>query len=138
MQPRHAAATLLLCWTPTLAAEPATAGGIYIEHDAEVVQPAPGPHQGLGQTSGYVFFKNVPDLKFSFRKRVLHPGASIGYHRQKEDEVYYVISGTGRMTLDGSEVAVKAGDAILTRKGSSHGLVQTGEHDLTIVITFDK
>jgi mannose-6-phosphate isomerase-like protein (cupin superfamily) len=117
-------------------AETARPGGFVLEHEAELVHHEPGPHDGLGQTSGYRFFEQVPGVPFSFRKRVLHRGASIGYHRQTEDEVYYVVSGTGRMTIDGKTFAVKAGDATLTRPGSSHGLVQVGHDDLVLVIVF--
>ena len=93
---------------------------------------------GTGRSTGYIFFDKVPNLKFSFRKRVLHPGASIGHHLQETDEVYYVLSGSGKMTINGKEFPVRPGDAILTRAGSSHGLVQTGDGDLTIIISFQK
>jgi mannose-6-phosphate isomerase-like protein (cupin superfamily) len=128
-----AAMSLFLSHRYTLAAE-----GYVVERDAEVAREERGPHGGAGRTTGHVFFEKVPNLKFSFRKRVLHPGSSIGYHLQKEDEVYYVLSGSGRMTINGKEFPVKPGDAVLTRKGSSHGLMQTGEGDLTIIITFEK
>lgn len=72
----------------------------------------------------------------TFRKRVLHPRSAIGYHLQKEDEVYYIISGSGEMQMNGKTFPVKAGDAILTRSGSSHGLKQTGKGDLTIIIAY--
>jgi mannose-6-phosphate isomerase-like protein (cupin superfamily) len=111
-------------------------GGYLIRRDAEVAEEAPGPHGGLGRTTGHVFFDDVPGRPFSFRKRVLHPGASIGLHEQHEDEVYYVTSGGGRMTIDGTGFDVKAGDAVLTRPGSSHGLVQAGPADLVVVIVF--
>jgi len=58
--------------------------------------------------------------------------------KEKTDEVYYILSGVGRMTINNSRFMVKSGDAILTRGGSSHGLEQTGKSDLTIVITFQK
>jgi mannose-6-phosphate isomerase-like protein (cupin superfamily) len=112
--------------------------GYIIERDAEVAREDGGPHKGMGRSTGYVFFGKVPDLKFSFRKRVLHPGSSIGYHLQETDEVYYILSGQGKMTINGKELSVKSGDAVLTRKGSSHGLVQTGDDDLTIIISYDK
>ena len=67
-----------------------------------------------------------------FRKPVLHPGSAIGYHLQKEDEVYYIISGTGEMQMNGKSFTVKTGDAILTRPGSSLGLKQICNNDLTI------
>jgi mannose-6-phosphate isomerase-like protein (cupin superfamily) len=109
-----------------------------IERDREVAKNEPGPHDGGGPSTGYAFFENVPELKFSFRKRVLHKGAAIGYHLQKTDEVYYITGGEGVMTINGEAMPVKPGDAVLTRGGSSHGLVQKGEADLTIIITFQK
>jgi mannose-6-phosphate isomerase-like protein (cupin superfamily) len=119
-------------------AAPMPDAGYVVERDADVAKAGPGPHQGGGQSVGYTFFDKVPGYKFAFRKRVLKPGAAIGYHLQKEDEVYYVLGGTGKMTINGKEFPVKAGDAILTRPGSSHGLVQTGGEDLTLIITYEK
>jgi mannose-6-phosphate isomerase-like protein (cupin superfamily) len=112
--------------------------GFVVRHDAEVAQKGPGPHEGKGISTGYVFFDDVPGFKISFRKRVLHPGASIGYHKQTDDEVYYIIGGTGKMTINGKEIPAKAGDAFLTRTGSSHSLEQTGAGDLTIIIVYQK
>jgi mannose-6-phosphate isomerase-like protein (cupin superfamily) len=116
---------------------PNTAGYL-LERDGEVAKNEPGPHDGGGPSTGYLFFEKAPDLKFSFRKRVLHKGAAIGYHLQKTDEVYYFTGGEGVMTINGKPFPVKPGDAVLTRGGSSHGLVQKGEADLIIVITFQK
>ena len=73
------------------------ADGYIIERDAEVAKDEPGPHNGGGPSTAYVFFDKAPNLKFSFRKRVLHAGAAIGYHLQETDEVYYMLSGTGKM-----------------------------------------
>ncbi|MCI0623927.1 MAG: cupin domain-containing protein [Acidobacteria bacterium] len=112
--------------------------GYVIARDAEVAQPGSGPHYGAGRSTGYVFFDKVPGFKLSFRKRVLHPGASIGYHRQESDEVYYISGGAGKMTINGHEFVVKAGDAILTRAGSSHGLAQAEANDLTLIIVCEK
>jgi mannose-6-phosphate isomerase-like protein (cupin superfamily) len=112
--------------------------GYVLEHDADVMQRGPAPHKGPGESTGYNFFDKAPNFKTAFRKRVLHPGAAIGYHLQKEDEIYYVLSGTGRMQMNGKEFPVKAGDGILTRPGSSHGLIQTGKEDLVLIITYEK
>ncbi|HET8829843.1 MAG TPA: cupin domain-containing protein, partial [Pelobium sp.] len=97
-----------------------------------------GSHNGGGKTIGYSFFAKAEDLKLVFRKRVFKPGSAIGYHLQKEDEIYYIVSGTGEMQMNGKTFKVKAGDAILTRPGSSHGLKQTGKDDLTIIINYLK
>ena len=111
-------------------------GGYVIEHDAEVAKNEPGTHNGGGQTVAYSFFRTVPNLELVFRKRALKPGSGIGLHEQKEDEIYYVLSGTGTMTLDGKTVNITPGTAVLTRPGSSHSLRQTGSEDLVILINY--
>jgi len=117
-------------------AAPTSRGGFVLERDAQIAREEPGTHKGGGQTIGYSFFKDVPNLGMVFRKRVFKPGSAIGYHEQKEDEIYYVLSGRGLMTIDGKEMEVGPGDAILTRPGSSHGLKQTGTDDLVIMINY--
>jgi mannose-6-phosphate isomerase-like protein (cupin superfamily) len=113
-------------------------GGYVLERDAEVSKTEPGTHNGGGETVGYSFFAKTPGLKLVFRKRALKPGSGIGYHEQKEDEIYYVLSGRGIMTIDGKEVEVTPGTAVLTRPGSSHGLKQTGPDDLVIMINYEQ
>jgi mannose-6-phosphate isomerase-like protein (cupin superfamily) len=112
-------------------------GGYVIEHDADVAKNEPGTHNGGGDTIGYSFFAKTPNLKLIFRKRALHPGSGIGLHTQTEDEIYYVLSGRGTMTLDGRSVDVTPGTAVLTRTGSSHSLKQVGSEDLVILINYE-
>ncbi len=107
-----------------------------LEHENDIVKNEAGTHNGGGSTIGYSFFSKADGLKMVFRKRVLHPGSAIGYHLQNEDEIYYIISGTGEMQMNGKSFPVTAGDAILTRPGSSHGLKQTGKDDLVIIINY--
>jgi mannose-6-phosphate isomerase-like protein (cupin superfamily) len=124
-------------WAIASAQKPAP-GGYVLERDAEIAVTEPGTHNGGGQTVGYSFFKKVPKLGLVFRKRALKPGSGIGYHEQKEDEIYYVLSGHGKMTIDDKPFDVGPGDAILTRPGSSHGLKQTGAEDLVIMINYEQ
>ena len=112
--------------------------GYILERDAEVAKTEPGPHKGGGQSVGHSFFTKADGFKFEFKKRVLKPGAAIGYHLQEIDEVYYILSGSGVMQMNGKEFPVQPGDAILTRPGSSHGLKQTGKEDLTLMIAYEK
>jgi mannose-6-phosphate isomerase-like protein (cupin superfamily) len=113
-----------------------SATGSRIQRDADVAVKQPGPHEGSGVTTAYPFFADLKDLRLVFRKRALHPGASIGVHAQEDDEIYYVISGTGEYTLDGKTTTVSAGTALLTRRGSTHALRQTGKDDLVVLITY--
>jgi mannose-6-phosphate isomerase-like protein (cupin superfamily) len=127
--------TLVLCLSG-LSAFTQSLQGYILEHEKDIAKNEPGTHNGDGSTVGYSFFSKANNLKITFRKRVLHPGSAIGYHLQKEDEVYYIISGTGEMRMNGKSFPVTAGDAILTRPGSSHGLKQTGKDDLVMIITY--
>ena len=113
-------------------------GGFVLERDKDVAKNEPGTHNGGGETIGYSFFAKTPNLKLVFRKRAFKPGSAIGYHVQREDEIYYVLSGRGLMTIDGKEFEVGPGDAVLTRPGSSHGLKQVGKEDLVILINYEQ
>ena len=108
-----------------------------LEQDEKVAKQDPGPHNGGGVTIGYSFFDKVKDYKTAFKKRTLKAGSSIGYHLQEQDEVYYILEGKGEMKMNGETFMVKAGDAILTRPGSSHGLTTKGG-DLTLIIVYAK
>lgn len=73
-------------------------------------------------------FKHVRDL-------ILYLGSSIGEHLHSGDEeISFVISGTGIMVVDGEECAIGPGSAVLTRSGSHHGLRNESAEDLRIVV----
>ena len=105
-------------------------------HSADFARTQPGPHGGAGATTAYSMFADAPDMPFQFRKRALHKGAGIGLHQHDHDEIYYVLSGRGRYILDGVVHDVAAGDALLTRTGSTHSIQQAGEEDLVILIVY--
>ena len=63
----------------------------------------------------------------------LAPGAGIGLHEHiNEDEVFIIQQGKGVLADNGKEIEVKAGDAILTGKGASHAITNTGSGTLLI------
>ena len=134
----HAIALMLTGAGLHALAQPAPVpGGTFVETDAQVAKDEPGTHNGGGMTVGYSFFSKVPNLKLVFRKRAFKPGSGVGLHTQKEDEIYYVLSGRGQMTLDGKTVDVTPGTAVLTRPGSSHSLKQVGTEDLVVLINYE-
>jgi len=67
---------------------------------------------------------------------VLGPGADIGIHTHQSDneELYVVLSGVGRMSLDGREFEVGPGHVVLNHPGGTHALRNTGEGELRIVV----
>jgi len=109
-----------------------------VAHGRDIAVEQPGPHGGAGATTAFPFFRDAPALGFEFRKRVLHRGAGIGLHQHHKDEIYYVLSGRGVYELDGATQSVQAGDAMLTRPGSTHAIRQDGDEDLVLLIMYGK
>ena len=64
----------------------------------------------------------------------LEPGCGIGFHEHVgEEEVFYVISGQGRVQDGDEAVAVGAGDTILTGDGSGHAVEASGDEPLVML-----
>lgn len=112
--------------------------GYIMENEKDIAVKEPGPHKGGGNSIAHRFFKTAANSRLQFTKRILQPGAAIGYHLQKEEEIYYIASGSGEMTINDKLVPVQAGDGILTLPGNWHGLKQTGKEDLVVIINYEK
>jgi mannose-6-phosphate isomerase-like protein (cupin superfamily) len=109
-----------------------------LEREKEIAVNEKGPHDGGGETIAHPFFSRADGFKLVFRKRTLKPGSTIGYHLQEKDEIYYIVSGQGEMTVNRKSFPVSAGDAVLTRPGNSHGLKPTGNSELSLIINYEK
>jgi len=70
----------------------------------------------------------------------LDSGCSIGYHsHDSETEYYFILSGTGIVNDDGTEVEVTQGDSIITGNGASHSIKNTGSVPLVfhaVIVTY--
>ena len=68
----------------------------------------------------------------------LHPGKSTRGHRHAgQEEVYMIMSGSGRMELDEKELLIKGGEMVLIHDGVFHRVHNTGSVDLYMVCLFD-
>lgn len=66
---------------------------------------------------------------------ILPPGASIGAHTHgKNEEMYIILSGSGVMTVDGETRTVHRGDMILNRVNGTHGLENTSNADVELLV----
>lgn len=108
----------------------------FFREDAAVSKQEPGPHEGTGQTTAYRYFDDVTDARVIFRKRALHPGASIGMHVLTHDEVYYVVSGRGELTVDDSKIEVGPNSATFMHEGADVGIRQIGDEDLMLIVAY--
>ncbi|RBP16081.1 dimethylsulfoniopropionate lyase DddW [Roseiarcus fermentans] len=66
----------------------------------------------------------------------LGAGGWLGLHRHSPPEIYYVVAGTGVVTLDGVEKPVKAGCAVFIPAMVEHGIRQTGTERLRFFYGF--
>jgi len=93
-------------------------------------------HSGTGAYFVRTLLDKVPASAFKYvRDLTLYPGSTIGEHLHTGDEeIYFIISGSGVMVVDGEERLVGPGSAILTQSGSHHGLRNEGTEDLRIFV----
>lgn len=69
-----------------------------------------------------------------FSKVTLNPGCSIGSHaHDNEEEIYYILSGTGIADDNGQLINISAGDAIKTGGGESHSITNNGSEPLVFI-----
>lgn len=65
----------------------------------------------------------------------LPPGGVSGEHvHSRTEELYFIVSGTGMMIIDGQAYSVGSGDLILTGLGTRHGLRNVGPHELSWLV----
>ena len=73
--------------------------------------------------------------KCSLAEEILPPGAAVGKHFHREtEEVYYILSGTGEMTVGEETAPVSAGDAVYIPVGNIHTLKNTGSEPMKIML----
>ncbi len=75
--------------------------------------------------------------RYSLAHATVKPGKSSLKHRLKTDEVYYVISGKGKMHIDAETAEVGAGDAIEIPPNSTQWVENTGSDNLTFLCIVD-
>ena len=65
----------------------------------------------------------------------LEPSASIGDHLHgTNEEVYVILSGHGVMAVNGESQSVKPGDVILNKPGWHHGLENSSDEPLKVLV----
>ena len=64
----------------------------------------------------------------------LKPGKEIEGHVDPMEEIYFILSGSGHMTVGQETEPVKPGDAVWIPAGSMHALSNSGQEDCTILV----
>ena len=77
----------------------------------------------------------APITQCSLAEETLPPGHSVTpHHHEVLEEIYYVLTGMGEMTVGDETRAVGAGDAIYIPTGQRHTLTNTGVEPMRIVL----
>lgn len=81
----------------------------------------------------YLEFLNVPDLSMGLY--VLSAGSTDPQSPHTEDEVYYVVSGRGRIKVADEDRAVQAGSIVYVAKNVEHRF-HSVEEELRVIVFF--
>ena len=77
----------------------------------------------------------APITQCSLAEEALPPGKTVTPHTHEVlEEIYYILSGSGVMTVGAESQAVSAGDAIYIPKNNVHTLMNTGNEDMKILL----
>jgi quercetin dioxygenase-like cupin family protein len=65
----------------------------------------------------------------------LRPGQDQRVHTHPEsDKIYVVLRGSGSFHIGGEERLLNGGQAVIARPGEAHGVTNTGEQDLVLLV----
>lgn len=92
---------------------------------------------GIGEAEAHKLL-NAPEEMYGkgrlFNHMILAPGNSVGYHMHEGDnEVYYILAGSGEYNDNGEISTIKAGDVTICNDGESHGLLNTGTEPIELI-----
>jgi len=76
-------------------------------------------------------------LRYSLAHAVVRPGRRTVPHRLKTSEVYYILEGRGRMTIDAETADVSARQVVYIPPGSVQSIENTGPADLAFLCIVD-
>jgi mannose-6-phosphate isomerase-like protein (cupin superfamily) len=71
----------------------------------------------------------------SLAEEMLPPGCAVTPHRHRQiEEIYYIVSGRGLMTVGDETREVEAGDAVFIPRGQRHTLENTGAGAIKLIL----
>lgn len=80
----------------------------------------------------YTVLKDAADHKV--KQLVVRPGKRLSYQRHaRRSEHWFVVRGTGVVTLDGAEVPLETGQHVDVPCGAAHRMENTGDADLVFI-----
>ncbi len=117
---------------------------IPVERLADIKDSYPAFHGGRGEVLSRNYFEGLGLLPLNVEMTVMPPGTNEGSHTHDSGdleygpmhEMYLVISGQGRLIVDGVAVDLGPGDAAVAVAGTDHDIVNIGADNLVVVTTY--
>tara|TARA_R100000808_G_C2148719_1_gene156921 strand:+ start:543 stop:896 length:354 start_codon:yes stop_codon:yes gene_type:complete len=80
-------------------------------------------------------YENLLDVEYCKVKRIIvNKGHRLSYqYHHKRSEVWTVVSGKGKVTLEDTETDIKSGDVIQIPQGMRHRIENNGDLDLIFI-----
>ncbi len=94
-----------------------------VRHVAEVETQ---PVKAGERTSIQILLKGP---NFAMRRFIMEPGGGMPEHTNTVEHEQYVLRGQARISIDGEEVEVRAGDVVFIPEGVPHWYQNIGEED---------
>lgn len=92
-----------------------------------------------GKTKSNSYFREVLETGDKTQIVVMNipPDGEIGMEvHEKEDQILYLLDGSGKVILNDEEDNFESGDIVLVRAGTKHNFINTGNTDLKIITTY--
>ena len=71
----------------------------------------------------------------SLAEEILPPGRAVTPHHHRQiEEIYYIVSGRGVITVGDEQSEVEAGDAVYVPRGARHTLENTGSEPIRLLV----
>lgn len=67
---------------------------------------------------------------------MVYPGGGIPEHDHEPEETYFIVSGKGKITVDGEARDVKAGDLVLVPSGQKHSLHNDSDENMDVMYVY--
>lgn len=94
-------------------------------------------HEGIGLCKNTTVFDD-PEIAAPVRfinYTILPPKTTFGMHEHKNDnEFYVVLSGSGIYEQGDEKIQVKKGDIMMNAPFTAHGIINTGDEDLALLV----
>lgn len=109
----------------------------FVRHEGDIPVAHKKMFDGAGEAEMHVILNGADEMHGKgrlFNRVHLEPGAEIGWHIHHGDgETYYILSGSGEYSDNGTVVTVRAGDTTYVGDGEGHSLKNTGTTPLEAI-----